>query len=543
MASSSNDLTDAEFSDLLHRRQRRSAECEDSPPIHIESQSAPSSHQNSETLPGYAHHSNFQHYPPMYGPPPYFVDPTIPFQEDLSLGRFLAIAETRLQDMHVPINIWTRIICRHLNEQCRLTCEAKGFTDNTPWESVRSVLWQRYEPNSQLRGRLLQKLDESCQANMLNHLKFVYQKVSRDDLFLFWMEKKCSPGLWSQISNFIDTRNLSITEFFLKADTLRFQLEKAAQKVTTPNVVHSMQSANSVHFNSSLVPSKPLCSHCKKIGHTVNTCFILHPELKSQSLISKNVSRKINYYPMDEPVEEMTKIYLKAVDSKKNLFAGLDTGAEANLISKKTVESLNLSIKSVPSISVELSGRNLNSSSLIVENVPILIGEKTFPVSFVVIGNLPYGLDCILCKKSIRELNLGHLLLGEDVPLSDSNKNVVSYFSARLSSLIELNKRIPSRDCYSSQSHTVSIETPNLLTPIFNSRKNHIPMSHFNQVDNILEKWEEEGRIEKTTYNGWCLPLLTVPKPNGTIRLCLNTKKLNSFVTNSPKCMVPRIST
>ncbi len=105
-------------------------------------------------------------------------------------------------------------------------------------------------------------------------------------------------------------------------------------------------------------------------------------------------------------------------------------------------------------------------------------------------------------KKSIRELNLGHLLLGEDVPLSDSNKNVISFYSARLSSLIELNKKIPSRDCYSSQSHIVTIETPNLLTPIFNSRKNHIPMSHFNQVDNILKKWEEEGRIEKTTFNG-----------------------------------------
>jgi hypothetical protein len=54
-----------------------------------------------------------------------------------------------------------------------------------------------------------------------------------------------------------------------------------------------------------------------------------------------------------------------------------------------------------------------------------------------------------------------------------------------------------------------------------------VPMSHDNEEKNLIDKMQKQGIIRKST-SPWSSPLLLVMKKNGTVRPCVDYRKLTS---------------
>lgn len=64
-----------------------------------------------------------------------------------------------------------------------------------------------------------------------------------------------------------------------------------------------------------------------------------------------------------------------------------------------------------------------------------------------------------------------------------------------------------------------------------------VPMAYANEEKNIIDKMQKQGIIQKST-SPWSSPLLLAMKKNGTVRPCVDYRKLNSVTT---KGALPRI--
>ena len=60
----------------------------------------------------------------------------------------------------------------------------------------------------------------------------------------------------------------------------------------------------------------------------------------------------------------------------------------------------------------------------------------------------------------------------------------------------------------------------------FLSKPYPIPINYRDKVKVEIEKWQEHGIIRRST-NPYINPLVVVIKKDGTIRLCLDARKLN----------------
>ena len=54
-----------------------------------------------------------------------------------------------------------------------------------------------------------------------------------------------------------------------------------------------------------------------------------------------------------------------------------------------------------------------------------------------------------------------------------------------------------------------------------------VPMAYANEEKNLIDKMQKQGIIQKST-SPWSSPLLLVMKKNGTVRPCVDYRKLNS---------------
>ena len=68
-----------------------------------------------------------------------------------------------------------------------------------------------------------------------------------------------------------------------------------------------------------------------------------------------------------------------------------------------------------------------------------------------------------------------------------------------------------------------------------------IPFSLLPLVKAELKRMKDEGIIEVTEPTEWCAPVAPVPKKNGQVRICLDSKKVNEAVKQE-KYILPSLN-
>lgn len=84
-----------------------------------------------------------------------------------------------------------------------------------------------------------------------------------------------------------------------------------------------------------------------------------------------------------------------------------------------------------------------------------------------------------------------------------------------------------------------TIETLEIAEPIQTPFR-RIPIHYESSIQNEIEKLLRLGIIEPSNSK-WCAPIVPVPKPDGTVRMCIDYRKLNE-VTIKDQYPIPRIN-
>ena len=104
---------------------------------------------------------------------------------------------------------------------------------------------------------------------------------------------------------------------------------------------------------------RPKCSHCKRMGHTAEKCFKIHPELRPSN------SRSVAAVTLPAlPVPKLgPKCLLKAKVNGASVVSLVDSGADVTLINPNTIARLQLTVQpmeaEVPLLAYDKAGASL----------------------------------------------------------------------------------------------------------------------------------------------------------------------------------------
>ena len=265
------------------------------------------------------------------------------------------------------------------------------------------------------------------------------------------------------------------------------------------------------HARGSCPAKQQRCRKCNRIGHFERAC-----RQKIHYVEDNRVERR--FHDRDDRDEDirndMEKVFLGAVDVQKqdgyeppwkvNILVNgsrvnfkIDSGADVNVMSKKQYLSLN------PLPELKQNRAKLDGVGGQLKNLGYFQTEVEY-------RNQKYCVDMFV--------------VDHDSP---------SLMSRSLACEMNLIKRVD--DVTSSiglmQCDPVKIHVKRDAIPYSVSTPRRIPLPMMAKVENELNRMENEGVIiNQTEPTEWCSPIVSVLKPNGQVRLCVDLKKLNMAI-------------
>jgi len=324
-------------------------------------------------------------------------------------------------------------------------------------------------------------------------------------------------------------------------------------------------------------PSRSSCEHCKKPGHSQNTCFLKYPALKKSSTSSlstvslSSTSGALWYLPLSV--------------SGSKFEALVDSGATGSFVSSSLVKKLKLNLRQSRTIVRWVEGSSCESLGTV--TLPFSLLEKSHAVDCAVL-DMKY--DCVLGASWLSSQNVstdwgtgvlrfkGHM--GEvklikrevDQPTASAAKiEVISVMQLRsvakedevflgflsdpsdeptpgpepdhrISALLrefhdvfpdDLPARLPPKRALD---HKVELIEGAAVPPRLTYRLSTAELDELRrQLDDLLEK----GFI-RPSKSPYASPVIFVRKQDGTLRMCVDYRGLNK-VTVKDKYPLPRI--
>ena len=262
------------------------------------------------------------------------------------------------------------------------------------------------------------------------------------------------------------------------------------------------------------------CHKCGKVGHIAPVCRSKQPGKHPRGSAKKTkwVSSTEADQTSDSPEESLFVIHNKSSPpykaelqvNGKSLSMEVDTGAAVSLAPESAIASL-------------LSSTTLQPTSIILKTYT---GEQ-IPVKGTLSVDVKYGQQHHKNLKLLVVSGSGPCLMGRDwlkvVRLDWRKIGKVSATSASIESRVA---------ALQEQYQEVFSETLGTITPFqaklsvmpgaqpkfFKPRS--VPFALKERVESELDRLERDGVLEKTNYSEWAAPVVTVPKPDGQIRLC-----------------------
>ncbi|KII60381.1 Retrovirus-related Pol polyprotein from transposon opus [Thelohanellus kitauei] len=372
-----------------------------------------------------------------------------------------------------------------------------------------------------LRSRYIKDLDElanSCQEYWDVHIgkvcslseeqaKKVQTKIEDEDD----IESSCA------IKNSDSSALESLTN---RLDKISIIVDSLARKFVTPRFTNSQSYRTVVCSSCGLrghskenCRGQVFCRRCHKQGHVERLCRAnLNSDL---SYTVSNIHRDRNYCVID--------MYLR--DSQRLCKALIDTGScvsliRSNLIIASTIE------KSANNLSLA-NGDHLNSLGKTRLNIEL--NKETFSWEFVVVPKLDF--DAILGRDFIAE---NKFIVDVELPwplIHKSNYTAVSTVDQNSTAGIIDNIKAQYSDIFSTRSGYTDITKHRIETgnhsPI-KCRPYRIPISLTKEVKSQIEQMLSD-KIIRPSSSPWCAPMVLVKKKNGSYRMCIDYRRLNSI--------------
>ena len=348
-------------------------------------------------------------------------------------------------------------------------------------------------------------------------------------------------------SEAIQRRLLAEEELTLKkAHDVAYSMETATKQASELHGHASTQgSADTAHF------LKSTCYRCGKTGHSSNSCYFkdqncrkcgkkghIAKVCRSSSSVSKSKDKeskdkekdkttstskqKLNNHKMELNSQTHDTPNLEALFNVDNsttpvitvtptvngiqLPMELDTGASVSLISERTWRE-QFQAAPLESTSVVLktyTGQNLRVLGQLTVDVQYEQQRNSLPL-LVVTGQGPplLGRNWLAhIRLNWQQVRLSINTLSTDIDqLLDKYKDV---FSPELGTLKGIYAKLTLK--------------PNADPKIFKPRP--VPYALRDAIERDLERLESLGVIEKVSYSDWAAPIVPVPKPDGSIRIC-----------------------
>ena len=262
------------------------------------------------------------------------------------------------------------------------------------------------------------------------------------------------------------------------------------------------------------------CHKCGKIGHIAPVCRSKQPgkHPKGQAKKTKWVSSTEPDQTSDSQEESLFVVQNKSSPPYKAelevngqpLTMEVDTGAAVSLAPESAVASL-------------LTHSTLQPTGVILktytgEQIPVK-GTMTVDVKYgqqhhkslkllVVSGSGP----CLMGRDWLRVVRLDWRKIGKVSPTTAS-------VTSRVAALQEQYQEVFSETLGTITPFTAKLSvTPGASPKFFKPRS--VPLALKERVESELDRLERDGVLEKTNYSEWAAPVVTVPKPDGQLRLC-----------------------
>lgn len=231
--------------------------------------------------------------------------------------------------------------------------------------------------------------------------------------------------------------------------------------------------------------------------------------------------------------------YANVSIGQKQIQGLLDSGANCTILGKGALEFIkanNLKQHTVNTVLKTADSTNHTANSYV--NLPIRFKNKTRTVATLVVPSLSKGL--ILGMDFWNIFDIKPVCGQIDLEITDSNRIELSSVQEKqlADAIANLKASVPNAPL--NRTHLVEhkIDTGD-ATPI---KQRYYPVSPYVQkeMDEELQRMLDLGVIEKSS-SSWSNPIVGVRKPNGKLRLCLDSRRLNA-VSKTDAFPLPYIS-
>lgn len=190
----------------------------------------------------------------------------------------------------------------------------------------------------------------------------------------------------------------------------------------------------------------------------------------------------------------------------------LDTGAQANVISKDTFDKLHTRLNKTTTRLTSYSGNKIPVIGEV--TVPCKHKKKTYEVKFIVTSSKAQD---VLGLKTCQEMNLIKRIEAIQKEELTTTKELISEYKDVFTGL----------GCLKQKYH---IEVDENVSPVHNQARK-IPLALQERVKQELKRMEELKVIKKQNdHTDWASPMVIVEKPNKQLRLCMDPQQLNKAI-------------
>ncbi|RWR98496.1 hypothetical protein B4U79_13970, partial [Dinothrombium tinctorium] len=255
------------------------------------------------------------------------------------------------------------------------------------------------------------------------------------------------------------------------------------------------------HFAKDCKVKSRKCFNCGKEGHFANSCRVKKP--KGSGTVGRVNNQKVDRF------EEVFMVPLKV--NGVNVKLELDTGASKTLVSEEFWRN-KLGSPKLKSSSTSLRtycGTVLKTLGEVEVNVEYGRQKATLPL-VVIKGN---G-TALFGRNWMSDLKLDFEVLTCNSVRTDS----------RLADLLKKYQDLFKDELGTVKGFEAKIVLREEAKPKF-CKARQIPLALKNKVEKELERLEKAEIIEKVSYSDWASPIVVVPKPDGSVRICGDFKQ------------------
>ena len=194
----------------------------------------------------------------------------------------------------------------------------------------------------------------------------------------------------------------------------------------------------------------------------------------------------------------------------------LDTGSDISIIDEVTWKRIGCpKLEKTSKIAKGVSGKRLKFKGEF--NCSVSLGSKTFSSKVSVVPGINcclFGIDWIVLF-DLWELPINSFCNSVEVSEKKNSKQNEDFITALKNEF----PRVFSDGLGMCTKTEVKFELKQNVKPVFKPKRN-VPFSSKVDIENELQRMQENGVVEKVDYSGWASPTVYVKKKNKKIRVC-----------------------